>query len=121
MTLVKNHLFVSFAKRPAAEDAIKNIFTSLTIKGRKLSVVWCKKVGEDVDVSKKVHLKAHDSFLLPSFDFNLKAINGPKPPSMPPAGVENSKNQDKFLLNKLKDKPTMYATMKSDHFGGKKL
>lgn len=121
MTLIKNHLFVSFAKRPAAEDAVKNIFTSLIIRGRKLNVVWCKKLGEDVDVSQKVHMKAGDGFLLPSFDFNLKAINGPKAPTKPPVDAKEDKDQDKFLMNQLKDKPKYYSSMKSDHFGGKKL
>lgn len=121
-TLIKNHAFVTYSKRAAAEDSIKNIFTSLIIKGKKLNVVWTKKVDEKVDVSSKVHMRCHDYNLLPAFDFNLRTVSsGPRPPTKPPVDNEKKEDQDNHLLNGLHDKKPSYQTMRSDNQGGKKL
>jgi len=120
-TLIKQHLFVTFTKRLTAEDAIKNIFASLVIKGKKLNVVWCRKVDEKVELGTRAHLRVHDYSLIPAFDYDLKSNNAPKPPIKPPGELKN-KDQNSHLLNMLSDtKKQVYSSMQANHDGGKKL
>lgn len=118
---MKSHVFVTFNKRTAAEDAIKNTFTNLVIKGKKLNIVWCKKVDEKLDTGDKVVLRVHDYKLLPCFDFNLKAQNAPRPPTKPPINDNDQKQQDLHLINVISDKKQSYSSMRADNFGGKKM
>jgi len=97
LTLIKQHAFITYNKRACAEDAIKNSFTSLVVKGKKMNVVWCKKADEKADLSGKPHLRVHDHHLLPAFDFYLKPINVPKAPNQPPQESASKREQDKYL------------------------
>lgn len=115
---------MSFNKRAAAEDAVKNTFTSLIVKGKKLNVVWTKKIEStgNTESSTKICMKMGEYNLMPAFDFNLKAIQGPKPPTQPPVENQNKGEQDKQLLSILMGKgKDDYKTMKANNLGGKKL
>jgi len=61
---------VTFTKRPSAEDAIKNVFTTLVVKGKKLNVVWCKKIDEKIELKEKPFMRQHEHNLVPCFDFD---------------------------------------------------